>query len=387
LEFATIRTVAINLFAPSFRTEEVLQEIRICLEKGWTGLGFKTDEFELKWREYTGLPFAHFLTSNTVGLHLALHILKKREGWKDGDEVITTPITFVSTNHAILYEDLKPVFADVDDYLCIDPQSIASRLTSRTRAVMFVGMGGNAGQLKAVADYCRKNKLKLILDAAHMAGTKLDGQHVGSQADVTIFSYQAVKNLPTADAGMICFKSAEEDLNAREMSWLGINKTTFQRFQVKNNSYRWKYDVPEVGFKYHGNSIQAAIAIVQLKYLEADNMRRREICDLYDDLLKDIPQVRRVTIAPGCLSSRHLYQVLVPCRERILEKFYENEIFPGVHYRDNLEYPMYSYAKGTCPNASLKSEELLSLPLHLRLSNGDCQKVADVLKTGIRNLA
>jgi dTDP-4-amino-4,6-dideoxygalactose transaminase len=252
---------------------------------------------------------------------------------------------------------------------------------------MFVGMGGNAGQLKAVAALCREKKLKLILDADHMAGTRLDGLHVGPQADVTIFSYQAVKNLPTADAGMICFPTAEEDQFAREISWLGINKTTFQRFQVKDNSYRWKYDVPEVGFKYHGNSIQASIAIVQLKYLDTDNVRRREIAALYDRLLKEVPEVRRVPIAPGCESSRHLYQILVPKREKIMEEFYTNDIFPGVHYRDNIDYPMYAYAKGTCPNAAMKSEELLSLPLHLRLTDQDCEKVIDVLKAGMRNLS
>lgn len=379
--------MAINLFAPSFRTDEVLAEIRICLEKGWTGLGFKTDEFEKKWTEYTGLPFAHFLSSNTVGLHLALHMLKKQGGWKDGDEVISTPITFVSTNHAILYENLKPVFADIDEYLCLDPKSVEARLTTRTRAVMFVGMGGNTGRLKDIVEICRAKKLKLILDAAHMAGSRLDGKHVGPQADVTVFSYQAVKNLPTSDAGMICFPSAEEDRLVREISWLGINKTTFQRFQVKDNSYRWKYDVPNVGFKYHGNSMQAAIALVQLQYLDSDNKRRSDICALYDSLLKDIPSLRRVTPAPGCQSSRHLYQVLVPQREKVLEALYQNEIFPGVHYRSNIDYPMYAYAKGTCPNAQAKAEELLSLPLHLRLTNADIEKVAEVLRTALKTLA
>src|ERR1039458_3343476 len=112
---------AINLFVPNFRVDEVLQEIKICLEKGWTGFGFKTVEFEDKWKEYTGLPNAHFISSATAGLHLALHVFKKKFNWADGAEVITTPVTFVSTNHAILYENLKPVFADVDDMLCLSP--------------------------------------------------------------------------------------------------------------------------------------------------------------------------------------------------------------------------------------------------------------------------
>ena len=112
----------IQVLKPKFHIDECLEQIRECLEKGWTGSGFKTAEFEQKWKEYTGHPHACYLNSNTSGLHLATNILKRRYGWQDGDEIITTPITFVSTNHAILYENLKPVFADVDEYLCLDPE-------------------------------------------------------------------------------------------------------------------------------------------------------------------------------------------------------------------------------------------------------------------------
>lgn len=130
----------INVLKPKYRTQEILDEIKICLDRGWTGMGFKTIEFEEAWKEYTGLPHAHFLQSNTVGLHLALNIFKSQEGWDDGDEIITTPLTFVSTNHSILYERLKPVFADVDKTLCLDPKSVEDRITNKTRAVMYVGM-------------------------------------------------------------------------------------------------------------------------------------------------------------------------------------------------------------------------------------------------------
>src|SRR5579872_2663175 len=195
----------IQVFTPQFRVEECLLGIRECLEKGWTGLGFKTNEIEKAWTEYTGLPHAHFISSNTVGLHLALHGFKTQGEWKDGDEVITTPLTFVSSNHAIKYCNLNPVFADIDEYLCFDPESIKKKITPRTKAVMYVGIGGNTGQYQAVLKLCREHGLKLILDAAHMAGTKVGGVHVGHDADCVVFSFQAVKNLPTADSGMICY--------------------------------------------------------------------------------------------------------------------------------------------------------------------------------------
>src|SRR4051794_21531508 len=111
----------IQLFVPTFDVEGCLAEIRECLEVGWTGLGFKTVKFEEAWKAYTGLAHAHFLGSNTAGLHLAIKILKDELGWSDGDEIISTPLTFVSTNHVIVHEGLKPVFADIDETLCLSP--------------------------------------------------------------------------------------------------------------------------------------------------------------------------------------------------------------------------------------------------------------------------
>jgi dTDP-4-amino-4,6-dideoxygalactose transaminase len=373
--------MAIQVFAPSFHIDEILAEIRECLEKGWTGLGFKTVAFEEAWKAYTGLPHAHFLSSNTVGLHVALHAFKTTRGWSDGDEVITTPLTFVSTNHAILYESLRPVFADVDDSLCLDPASVEARITPRTRAVLFVGIGGNVGRYREIAELCRRRGLTLVLDAAHMAGTRMGGRHVGQEADCTVFSYQAVKNLPTADAGMVCFREAALDKLARELCWLGINKDTFQRFQ--GGSYRWRYDVPRLGFKYHGNSIQASIALVQLKYLDEDNARRRAIAALYDGLLEGTPGITLVRHSPDCESSRHLYQVRVEARDAVLEWFYSKDIFPGVHYVDNTEYAPYADSRGSCPRAAALSAELITLPIHLRLSDADCRHVASVLKEAV----
>src|SRR3989338_6844252 len=164
----------VRLFVPTFDTEACLNEIKECLDIGWAGLGFKTVQFEKAWCSYSGLPHAHFLNSNTVGLHLAIKIFREVFGWNNGDEVISTPLTFVSTNHAILYEGLSPVFADVDESLCLDPKSIAERIGPRTRAVMYVGFGGSAGQLDTVSQFCRAHGLKLIVDAAHMCGTRLN---------------------------------------------------------------------------------------------------------------------------------------------------------------------------------------------------------------------
>lgn len=367
-----------QLFVPKFRVEECLEHVRECLEKGWTGMGFKTVEIEDEWKRYTGLPNAHFLSSATAGLHLAFEVLKRKHGWEDGSEVISASLTFVSTNHAIKYAGLEPVFADVDQYLCLDPKSIEEKITEKTKAVVFVGLGGNTGQLEAVSKLCKDKGLSLILDAAHMAGSRLHGKHVGHNVDVTVFSYQAVKNMPTADSGMICFSDEADDLLARKLTWLGINKDTFARTAAQG-AYKWKYDVEDLGFKYHGNSIMAGLALVSLKYLDNDNSYRRQLAKWYRDELESEESITVVPIAPGCESSTHLLQIRVANRDELLVKLNENGVYPGVHYTDNSEYEMYKSC-GRCPEALRASDEIISLPMHMGVTQQDVVNICNLVK-------
>jgi dTDP-4-amino-4,6-dideoxygalactose transaminase len=373
----------IQLFKPKYRKEEILKEIEECLDLGWTGLGFKTNKFEEEFKKYANIPYAHYVASNTIGLQIATKILKDANKWENEDEIITTPLTFVSSNHSIVHNNLKPIFADIDDQLCLDLESIKSKVTKKTRAVLFVGIGGNIGQYFKILEFCKENNLKLILDAAHMMGTKIhkssnDTEHsltqIGWDADVTVYSFQAVKNLPTADSGMICFQNGDYDALARKLSWLGIDKDTFKRTNEKG-SYKWDYDVIDYGFKAHSNSIMASMGIVGLKYLDEDNKYRRQICDLYDNGFKNNPKIKTIKHNLDCESSRHLYQIQVKNRDNILEYLNTNNIFPGVHYKDNTQYKIYSYAFKTCPNAHKASDELISLPLHLFLTNNDVEYI------------
>lgn len=369
--------MATQLFVPQFRIDETLEGIRECLEKGWTGLGFKTLEIESAWKSYTGHQHAHFISSNTVGLHLAVELFKRKFGWMADDEIISTPLTFVSTNHAILYSGLTPVFADVDESLCLDPASVEARITPKTKAVIYVGMGGNSGQYSKIVELCRARNLKLILDAAHMSGTRIKGKHVGLDADAVVYSFQAVKNMPTADSGMICFLDQEDDERARKLSWLGINKDTYAR-TASQGAYKWMYDVEELGYKYHGNSIMAAIALVSLKYLDRDNAYRRTIAGWYRDRL-DGHGIRTVPVAMDCESSTHLFQIRVANRDAMMLALNEHQIYPGVHYRDNTEYSMYASAHGACPRAAEASSEIISLPLHMGLTKLDVDQVAELV--------
>ncbi|MCX5726096.1 MAG: DegT/DnrJ/EryC1/StrS family aminotransferase [Candidatus Saganbacteria bacterium] len=366
----------INVFKPVYRKEECLKEIGECFDNHWTGIGYKTIEFEEKWKEYTGFRHAHFLNSCTAALHLGIKLLGIKYKWDKKAEILTTPITFVSTNHAILYNDFKPVFVDVDDHVCLDPADLEKKITKNTKAIMFMAFGGGTGRFEKIKGIAKKYGLKIILDNAHAAGTKLGKKTFGPEEEIACYSFHSVKNLPIADGGMLCTSDGELDALARKMSWLGINKDTYTRTKEIFNPSSWKYDVDCLGHNLHGNSILAAIGIVQLKYLDADNAYRRELCERYIKKLKN--RVNIVPVPDGCESSRHLFCIRVAEREMLIRELRKNNIYPGVHYRNNLEYPMYR-GKGRCPNAEKISSEIITLPLHLDLAKKDIDHICDVI--------
>ena len=298
-------------------------------------------------------------------------------GWAEGDEIITTPLTFISTNHAIPLSGLKAVFADIDDTNCLSPASVRERITDKTRALIYVGMGGNTGHYEEIVRICKEHNILLILDAAHMAGTRLHGEIPGQEAEVVIYSYQAVKNLPTADSGMLCFRRQDFDAIARKKGWLGINKDTYSR-TVNAGNYKWKYDVEYVGQKLHGNSVIAAIALVQLRYLDRDNAYRRQLAAWYRERFCQYPDlVELITVPDECESSCHLFQILVKNRDEMILALNSAGIYPGVHYTDNTQYRMYAYAQGTCPRASYVSDHVISLPMHMKLTWDDVRYICD----------
>ncbi len=177
---------------------------------------------------------------------------------------------------------------------------------------------------------------------------------------------------------MICFKDPDDDARVRKLTWLGINKDTYSR-TAGQGAYKWMYDVEEVGYKYHGNSIMAAIGLVQLKYVDRDNAYRRQLATWYREQLAGNPLVRTIDVAAGCESSCHLMQIRVGNRDSLMLALNEHQVYPGVHYRDNTEYRMYAYAAGTCPHAAAASREIISLPMHLGLSRADVELVSELV--------
>jgi perosamine synthetase len=364
----------VPLFRPSI-SEAAITSVADVLRSGWLGLGPRTREFEIKFAEYVEAPFCVGLNSCTSAIHLALHALKL----PNGSEVITTPVTFVSTNHAILYENLRPVFADVNRATGnLDPSSIAGCITERTRAIIVVHYGGYPADLDEIYDLAREHGITVIEDCAHACGAVYRGKRIGSHGDFHAFSFHAVKNLPMGDGGALVVRSAEHDAHLRRLRWLGIDRDTFRR--TTSTSYDWDYDVPEIGFKYHMNDIEAAIGLAQLELLEAENARRAEIARRYRAQLNGAPGITLPEESDDRTSSFHLFPVLVENREGFLQKMKESGVGIGVHYRRNDTYSMYQRAD--LPNAEWFSTRVASLPMHLCLSDEDVEYVTTTIKSG-----
>lgn len=377
-----------QLFRPTYEVEECVDAIRKVLSSGWTGPGPQCKQFEESWCKFTGAQYSHFLNSATAALHIAVRMLDLPKGSK----ILTTPLTFVSTNAVILYEDYVPVFVDINDNdLSLDSVDFLKKAQENdAKAALWVHFGGQASShFDCVMDSIQKatqgplNGFQMIEDCAHASGTYYqDGAHVGSRKDTTsCFSYQAVKNLPTFDSGMICCPTQNTHDRARRLAWLGIDKDTFARTSANTSElYKWRYNVPELGWKYNGNDIAGAIANVQLKYLDRDNNQRRKMYQTYAKNFKESTQVRLVSHHPNH-SSHHLVVVRVKNRSEVIAALQANGIAPGVHYLPNSEFPVFQkyYKKGSCPNLEKISEEILSLPNHLQLTEADINKVCEVV--------
>jgi len=273
-------TKLVQLFHPKYRVDECLAEIREVLESGWTGYGPKSAQFEKEFCNFLGVKQGVFLNSATAALHIALRLLDL----PPQSRVATTPITFCSTNHVILYEGLTPVFCDVNPKtLCLSFDSIKKAIEEGAKAVLWVHYGGYvSSDFYQLMDYIDTyaTHVKVIEDCAHAAGSfYFNKKRVGSWGgNLACFSFQAVKNLPSSDSGFLVVPQLHLE-RAKRLAWLGIDKSTYARTSSQKGEelYKWRYSISELGWKYNGNDIVAAVCLTQLKYLDADNAYRKQI--------------------------------------------------------------------------------------------------------------
>lgn len=355
--------------------DEEIKEIGKVIKSGWIGLGPKTKEFEEKFAEYIGTRYAIGVNSCTAALHLAMMGLGINSG-----EVITTPMTFVSTSHAILYNNATPVFADIErDTLNLNVTEIKKNITEKTKAILLVHYGGHPCEMDEILEIAERNNLYVIEDCAHACGSKYKGLSVGSMGDAGCFSFHAVKNLATGDGGMITTDNKDLYDRLQKLRWVGITKDTYQRSE---RVYSWYYEVEELGYKYHMNDITAAIGLVQLHKLEKMNQRRREIVQSYNQELGKLDWIELPVEKSYIRSAFHNYVIKIKDRDAFIEYMTAQGISTGVHYMPVHLHPLYESLgiKAKVPVTEEVWKKLVTLPLYPDMTDNDINFVVNKIK-------
>lgn len=342
--------------------EQTKRELLAVLDSGWVGQGPKVKEFEETFAEYVGAKYAVATNSCTSALDLALKV----HGIKGG-ELITTPMTFVSDAIVGEWNGMDVTFADIDpNTLCIDPEAI--KITKDTKAIIAVDSHGRLADIKAIR---AKFDGLIIEDAAHACYTPGAGEF----ADITVWSFQAVKTLPIFDGGMITTNDEAIAKKLRTLTWLGVEKSTYDR--VSNKGYAWQYDITQAdGIKGYMTDVQAVIGLGQLRRLEETNQRRRDIQEMYNrafagaDYFKEPEYTHTVQYyTPQWLDRDGLYQFLA-----------DNGISTSVHFQPLSETTYWKKAvKNPLPNTEVW-RKLLSLPVHNALTDEDVRYIISKVK-------
>lgn len=337
--------------------EQTKKELLEVLDSGWWGFGPKTQEFEKKFAEYVGAKYCVGMNSGTSALDLCLKVYNIT-----GGELITTPMTFVSDAIVGEWNGMDVTFADIDpETLCLDPESLV--LSEKTKAIIAVDSHGRLADIKRIKERCKEAGINplIIEDAAHSMYTP----DAGKDADITIWSFQAVKSLPMWDGGAITTNDEAIYKKLRTLTWLGVEKSTYDR--VDQKKYTWDYDITQAqGIKAYMTDVQAVVGLGQLRRLEETNARRREIESMYNEAFKDMPQIK----TPVHSHTVQYYTMKCENRNDLGEFLAENEIATSVHFKPLSEMTYWKKAvKRPLPVTDREWVKLLSLPVHNALTN------------------
>jgi dTDP-4-amino-4,6-dideoxygalactose transaminase len=371
----------------SWIEKEEEAEVLETLRSGWLTRGPRTQAFERSFADYVGCRHAIGVNSGTAALHLALASL----GIGEGDEVVTTPITFAATGNVIVLQRAHPVFADVEaDTLNIDPAEVAARITAKTRAILPVHLFGHPCEMDAIMALARARQLAVIEDAAHAIEARYRGRPIGAIGDLTAFSFYATKNITTGEGGMV---TTNDDGLAERLRLLRLHGVVGN---AGATSAKAPWDVVLAGYNYTMSDIQAALGLHQLEKIDGYWDRRRRLAAAYDDALKHVEEVRRVGVREGVRHAYHLYPILLRTedltvdRDAVVEALREAGVGAGVHFRAlhlmSFYRERFGFAPGDFPNAEYAADRLISLPLYPKMEEEDVEGVVEALMEVVRRL-
>lgn len=342
--------------------EEDIQAVVDVLHSDYLTTGPKVAEFEKAVADYVGAKYAVAVSNGTAALHIAC----LAAGIKEGDEVITSPITFAASANCVLYCGGTPVFADIKpDTYNIDPEDIERKITPRTKAIIPVHYTGQPCELDAINEIAKKHNLIVIEDGAQVISGEYKGKRIGSISDMTTFSFHPVKPVTTGEGGMVTTNSKELYEKLKLFHTHGITRE--EAFLQKNDG-PWYYEQLELGFNYRITDIQCALGISQMKKLDRFAEHRRKLAARYDKGFAGKPYIITPYQHPDCLSSYHLYMIQVPAdiRKAVFEKLREAGVGVNVHYIPVYKHPYYQahgYGDVCCPNAEKFYAGAITLPL------------------------
>ncbi len=366
----------IPVFKPSIDEEE-WYALKEPLEKGWLGLGPKTKEFEQQFAAYCDAPYAVGANSGTAALELGFAVLDL-----DGGEVVTTSLTYVATNHAIIHAGGVPVFADVEEdtgNLSVD--EIERCITPRTKAICVVHYGGHPCDMDPIMELAERRALPVLQDSAHACGSKYKGRPIGSFGPINTFSFDPVKNLATGAGGMVTLRDGDIDTRMRKLRWLGHARPPGTPPAPGEMDY---YHVTEeIGFRHHMNDLSAAIGIVQLRKLDNHNERRREIAAIYDRAFADLDWLQTPVLKEYAFTAQHKYVVRVPAADRdaLILHLKDRGVGSHVHFVPTHLHPAYKeFRTELLPVTERLWKTLVTLPLFPTLSDDEIAQVIESVR-------
>lgn len=378
-----VRENPIN-YGHQYIDEEDIQAVTEVLRSDYLTCGPKIEELEKRLCEITGASYAVVISNGTAALHAAC----MAAGVGEGDEVITTPITFAASANCALYCGATPVFADINEATYnLDPGEVRKKITSRTKAIVAVDYTGQAVELDEFVEICKENKLVFIEDAAHSIGTLYKGKGIGSIADMTTFSFHPVKTVTGGEGGAILTNSKEYYQKLLLYRAHGITRN-LEQMSCKTGE-PWYYEQVALSTNYRMTDMQAALIISQLNKLELFKKRRKEIVAAYDEAFSKLPQLFVQEEIKESDTTRHLYilrikpQTLKINRRQFFEAMSKENIYCNVHYIPVYWHPYYQklgYKKGICPKGEKLYEEIMSLPLYYGMTDKDVEDVIKAVK-------
>jgi dTDP-4-amino-4,6-dideoxygalactose transaminase len=364
-----------------------IAETVATLKSGWLASGPKVAAFEKAIAERSGVRLAAAVSSGTVGLQIALHLLRLPVG----AEVITTPHSFIATTASILHAGLKPIYCDIDpDTFNIDTAQIARKITRKTRLVLPVDIAGHPCDYTAMQSICKDQGIKIISDSAHAFGALYRGKPIPHWTDLSVFSFHATKNLTSGEGGAVVARDARLVERARIMARHGINRDAY----LRKRANQWEYDINELGLKANMSDILASVGLGELTQFDRNQVKREKIAARYAKNLQHLADYVELPVTrPNCRHAWHLYIAklqtsrLTITRNQFVNAMAKRGVECGVHYIPIPNFKVFSphrLSPRQFPVAHDLAGRVVSLPMYASLKLSQVDLVCEAIETVIR---